>query len=298
MKFLYNTSLKNVAFTLVELLIVIIIIGVLSTALAIKIANIQARARDTTRYAKMREITSALELYALDNEWSYPLAPFWITNSIDWNIWSLSWILAPYIISLPVDTKKWLSTTINGDCYQTGDYFSYYSSYTGASYSITSTNESRKWNTSICRGIVSQQNIGQYESIWIALISWYIITDKELVFWSRYGKSLNGYVWPTWTNIILTHNPSQFVTIPTNALRQKWLTYITIPNGVTRLGSYVFINDLAGAGGNKLKSVIIPKTVTQIWPYPFTYPQVFPFTWSDGRDQVWEFRNNQRIRVW
>lgn len=68
MKFLYNTSLKNVAFTLVELLIVIIIIGVLSTALAIKIANIQARARDTTRYAKMREITSALELYALDNE--------------------------------------------------------------------------------------------------------------------------------------------------------------------------------------------------------------------------------------
>lgn len=60
-------------FTLVELLIVIAIIGILSTLLMTNFIGIRQRARDAQRKADVRQIQSALELYRADNG-SYPAA--------------------------------------------------------------------------------------------------------------------------------------------------------------------------------------------------------------------------------
>ena len=57
------------------MLIVIVIIGVLAAALIPRLTGIQARARDTARTADMRQVSTAIEVYALDNG-SYPIALF------------------------------------------------------------------------------------------------------------------------------------------------------------------------------------------------------------------------------
>lgn len=55
------------AFTLVEMLIVIVIIGILAAALIPRLVGIQSRARDTSRAAHLNQINSAVQLYAVDN---------------------------------------------------------------------------------------------------------------------------------------------------------------------------------------------------------------------------------------
>ena len=67
------TSIKK-WFTLIEMLIVIVIIGILSVSLIPRVMGIQARARDTAREVDMRNIAVAIELYAIDNG-EYPEPP-------------------------------------------------------------------------------------------------------------------------------------------------------------------------------------------------------------------------------
>ncbi len=55
------------AFTLVEMLIVIVIIGILAAALIPRLTGVQSRARDVQRTANLREISTALSTYQLDN---------------------------------------------------------------------------------------------------------------------------------------------------------------------------------------------------------------------------------------
>ncbi len=58
-------------FTLVELLIVIAIIGILSTLITANFIGVRQRSRDATRKSNLRQIQSALELYRSD-QGSYP----------------------------------------------------------------------------------------------------------------------------------------------------------------------------------------------------------------------------------
>lgn len=58
-------------FTVVELLIVIVVIGVLAAITVVAFGNIRARALQSERQAKMSEVRSALERFKIDNS-RYP----------------------------------------------------------------------------------------------------------------------------------------------------------------------------------------------------------------------------------
>jgi len=92
-------------FTIIELLIVIAIIGLLSTLSIIALNSTRARARDARRMHDIRQITTALEMYYNDNG-KYPEC-----NGKDSNMgggWytCLQPALSPYLSPLPRDPKK------------------------------------------------------------------------------------------------------------------------------------------------------------------------------------------------
>ena len=86
------------AFTLVEMLIVIIIIGILMAALLPRLKGAQERARDTARKANLSQISTALEMYFNDNG-TYP----W------WDCVSdiRKYLVPSYMNSIPTDPQKW-----------------------------------------------------------------------------------------------------------------------------------------------------------------------------------------------
>jgi len=67
-----SSPLRHRAFTLIELLIVIVIIGILAVALLPNITRGPGRARDAARKAALQQIATGLEFYAQDNG-GYPL---------------------------------------------------------------------------------------------------------------------------------------------------------------------------------------------------------------------------------
>lgn len=100
-------------FTLVELLIVIAIIGILSSVVMSSLNSARAKARDASRVASIQEMQKALENYYLDNG-RYPGATLGsYAKTIDTpnggecgyqNNWcNLETALAPYIRSIPRD---------------------------------------------------------------------------------------------------------------------------------------------------------------------------------------------------
>lgn len=68
-------------FTLVEMLIVIVIIGILAAALIPQLSGIQGRARDTGRMADLRNIGAALTVYQIDNNEYYSSGDALKTNN-------------------------------------------------------------------------------------------------------------------------------------------------------------------------------------------------------------------------
>lgn len=65
-------SFKNKAFTLIELLIVISIIGILSSIILVSTNDTRAKGRDTKRIADISQLRIALELYYSNNSSRYP----------------------------------------------------------------------------------------------------------------------------------------------------------------------------------------------------------------------------------
>jgi type II secretion system protein G len=66
-----TTNHHRTGFTIVELLIVIVVIGVLASITIVAYTGVQARAQDASRMAKLKNIQNAIELYYLDNN-RYP----------------------------------------------------------------------------------------------------------------------------------------------------------------------------------------------------------------------------------
>ncbi|MBT4936951.1 prepilin-type N-terminal cleavage/methylation domain-containing protein [Candidatus Peregrinibacteria bacterium] len=64
-------KLKNKGFTLIELMVVVVILGVLMSTVFPKLVGAQARSRDTGRMADMRNISAALGVY-FDDTGKFP----------------------------------------------------------------------------------------------------------------------------------------------------------------------------------------------------------------------------------
>lgn len=89
-------------FTIVELLIVIVVIGILAAITIVAFNGVQTRARDTARTSDIRGVQKALEMYRADNS-VYPSVG---TDNIGYNLSTLATALVPtYISKLPNDPK-------------------------------------------------------------------------------------------------------------------------------------------------------------------------------------------------
>lgn len=63
---------KETGFTIVELLIVIVVIGILAAIVIVAFNGVQGRAKDTQRDNDLKSVQKALELYYIDNG-GYPI---------------------------------------------------------------------------------------------------------------------------------------------------------------------------------------------------------------------------------
>lgn len=63
---MFSKKNKKKAFTLIEMLIVIVIIGILAAAIFPKLSNARGRANDVARKAGLSQIAAALVAYQID----------------------------------------------------------------------------------------------------------------------------------------------------------------------------------------------------------------------------------------
>ena len=134
------------AFTLIEMLIVIVIIGILAAALIPKLTGLQARARDTARSADMRNVSSAIEVYALDHGGEYPAASFVVWNTspplklqnllvpqafaqeATSSLETIFSEIKPYLNTLPIDpNRSGIASNVAGNCLTKGESYAYFS---------------------------------------------------------------------------------------------------------------------------------------------------------------------------
>lgn len=96
---------KQAGFTLLELLIVIVIIGILALIIVPGLASGPARARDAQRKGDLRTVKNALETYFNDNNY-YPLTQTYGTTTTGLGDILHGTTDADYLKSWPVDPKN------------------------------------------------------------------------------------------------------------------------------------------------------------------------------------------------
>jgi len=118
---------KRSGFTLIEMLIVIVIIGILAAALVPRLQAVQGRARDTKRKTDLAQIQNALHIYKTDNN-TYPPPSGVLGNSYVYSNATQPWIsqLSGIMTSIPVDptngtVSPWAA---GGNRYAYGNVFS------------------------------------------------------------------------------------------------------------------------------------------------------------------------------
>ncbi len=94
---------KQSGFTLLELLIVIVIIGILALLIIPNITSAPKKARDTQRKTDLRATQKALEEYYISNQ-AYPVSA--TATDITTSLASLSTGTAPALKTIPTDPKN------------------------------------------------------------------------------------------------------------------------------------------------------------------------------------------------
>lgn len=105
-------------FTIVELLIVIVVIGILAAITIVAYNGVQARTRDNIRYADAKAIMKALELYKADKGYYPATNPSPSGNGCTANGYSSSWATDGSWMKPLVDEGYLAKVPVppNGDC--------------------------------------------------------------------------------------------------------------------------------------------------------------------------------------
>ena len=94
----HHMSARRSGFTLIELMVIIIIIGLLAATAIVTLANAQRKSRDAKRLADLRELQKTIETIHTETG-TYPLA-----DAADNATWAdFGNAIADYITSVPID---------------------------------------------------------------------------------------------------------------------------------------------------------------------------------------------------
>ena len=133
------------AFTLVEMLIVVIIIGILMAALLPRLKGAQERARDTARKANLSQISTALEMYFND----YGEYPAGVNCTKDLN----SALVPKYMNAIPSDPQQGRKT------YYAADLSKYCWSWSYA-YRVLTKNGAENWWAAVIANVEAEGKVG------------------------------------------------------------------------------------------------------------------------------------------
>ena len=109
---------KQQGFTIVELLVVIVVVGILASISTVAYSGVQARARDSQRHQDIQTIVKALDAYYLDNGEFPPgsCSSSCVINGVWSNTNDGSWanlrnaLVPDYISELPTDPSPTIGT--------------------------------------------------------------------------------------------------------------------------------------------------------------------------------------------
>ena len=172
---LRNKKLKK-AFTLVEMMIVVIIIGILMGALLPKFQGAQKKARDTARKANLSTISTAL-LMRFNDEGDYPT----------WDCMSdiTKKIVPNYLSSIPKDPQKSRITSWTNSNWCSGWVYAY---------SNIKKYGAAQWGSVVVANIEAFGNVANWVLSWTEL-NW----DNEYVSWLNV-KICQNWVFQTWSS--------------------------------------------------------------------------------------------------
>lgn len=183
-----NQKFSFEAFTLIELLIVIAIIGLIASIIAVAILGAKAQARDAERQAELDQIRKGLAFYYIDKG-EYPTTTDWISLENEANPETQAFIqkMKPnYLSEIPRDP-------LYPQEYETGKKYSYqYQATTTKSYELYAKREGGGF-FKISSEIDSVVQLTEGPSPWVLTESncnaldgwyWYVIDDKPAC-WSK-----------------------------------------------------------------------------------------------------------------
>ena len=160
------TSVRIHTFTLIEMLVVVVIIGILAGVLVPRLVGAKERASDSGRMVKVWQISSAVELYAQEKGTTYPLAPLTATGTSIARQ-DITDAISPYMTTIPTDPGKWTVAIsgYDGNILVTGDSFAYWTNTWWTVYAITALMESKKGNTTNATEVIDSDKQWWYQKV-------------------------------------------------------------------------------------------------------------------------------------